>query len=135
MPKEKTELEVEIETLKIQKSYLKEKAEVYELTVKSEEHKAYIADLERRENYIKKWEANRDSKEKGLVAVHDEMVKGAEEKLRTAEELIGKLLGYISLGRISEYRDLDRRLNKTDLDTLEGVIKILREELEMAGVK
>ena len=122
------DLTTEYKKLKLQKDILKEREEIRKLTVVSEEHTAYIENLERRERYIRKWEATRDSKEKGMVAVHDRIMAEVEIKLNEANELVSKLLGYIGLGKLSEYRDLDRRLDKSDLDILEGIVVILKKE-------
>jgi len=124
------ELSLEIDKLKVKKQMLKDQTEINELTKKSEEHLVYITSLEKREAFIEKWEQNRESRVKAEVVAYEKLIRETNAKLAEATKLVSILLGYISLGRISEYRDLDRRLNKTDLDTLEGVIQILKEEIE-----
>ena len=124
------ELSLEADKLKVKKQMLKDQTEINELTKKSEEHLVYITSLEKREAFIEKWEQNRESRVKAEVVAYEKLIRETNAKLAEATKLVSILLGYISLGRISEYRDLDRRLNKTDLDTLEGVIQILKEEIE-----
>jgi hypothetical protein len=88
----------------------------------------FLKEVEKRIAQINEWNNSQESLEKARQEAFDKMAQELKEKHIRIDQLIESLLGFIELGRVSQYRDLNERISNDNLAILELVIQSIKKE-------
>lgn len=135
LPKAQRELNKKLEELQIQSDITKFErtiAENKKATAQSEKDRleitGFLKEVERKLMLINEWNSNHENIEKVRQESFEKMVQDLKDKHNRVDQLIEALLGFIELGRVSQYRDLNERISNDNLAILELVIQEIKKE-------
>jgi hypothetical protein len=92
------------------------------------EASGFLKEVERRINQINEWTNNQETLEKARGEAYDKMVQELKSKQVKIDKLIEALLGFIVLGKVSQYRDLNERISNDNLAILELLVQEIKKE-------
>jgi hypothetical protein len=111
---ERSIAENKLDTIKAKKAYL--------------EIQGFFDDINNKLKAIENWNTSKDSLEKSREDAYKKLVDQENYAIQHANILVTSLLGFIDEGRLSQYRDLDQRLNRDEILLLEYVVQELKTE-------
>lgn len=121
-------LNIEVTISKMKKNIEENKRDELKAKTDALNISGFLENVDRKLKIVQEWESNHESIEKSRQTEYDKLILELNKKFEHANILVTSLLGFIELGRVSQYRDLDRRFNNDDLLLLEYVVQQLKIE-------